>query len=235
VSKLYLVPSPISEDIRCIPQGTVDIIRSSRIFICERIRSSRRYIKKIIPEFDIDDTVFIELKKGGDIRRDSEIEGVIKSRKDISFLSEAGIPCIADPGSDLVNLARKNDYEIVPLTGPSSIFLALMASGMSGQHFTFRGYLPVKKPDLNKEINFLNREVMRSGYTQIFIETPYRNLTLFESLIAQLSPSLQLSIALGIYTEFQYLQTKAVLDWSKDKEIKEVLNTKIPSIFIVGK
>lgn len=235
MKKLYLIPTAISEDISCIPPHTIEVIKNSKYFVCERIRTTRRFIKSIIPDFDIDQSSFIELDKRNDIRNNKEVIDLLKQGRDVAFMSEAGSPCIADPGSTLVDMARMSAYRTFPLSGPSSIILALMASGMNGQNFTFRGYLPIKKDMLFKELKQVEKTISQTGFTQIFIETPYRNLNMFEAIMSTLSPNIRLNISIGIYSPEEYLDTMSIKEWKKDNEIKNRLTRKTPCIFIMGK
>ncbi len=167
--------------------------------------------------------------------RDNQlIINLLKKEVDIVFMSEAGSPCIADPGTELVNIARKYGYTVHPMTGPSSILLALMSSGMDGQHFTFRGYLPVKKQALISELKQMGKTVLRSGYTQIFIETPYRNKGLYETIVSTLSGSMRLNICLGISTDNEFVDTRTISEWQKDTGIAGRLSKKIPCVFLLG-
>ena len=235
MKKLFLVPTPISDDTSGIPEQVIRILKSSTHFICERVRTTRRFIRSIIKDFDIDAVTFIELDKRGSIHQNQEIVECLKSGKDFCFMSEAGSPCIADPGSELVNMARKNEYTIVPLSGPSSIILALMASGMNGQQFSFRGYLPVKKDALRKELKHIEKEILKTGYTQIFIETPYRNAQMFAQICEVVNPSIRLHIALHIHSDQEHLVTKPINKWISDNKMGKILNEKAPCIFILGK
>ena len=235
MKNLYLIPTPISQDTSCIPPHTIQTIQSSTNFICERIRTSRRFIKAIIPEFEVDKATFIELDKRNRLHNNADLMQIVKSGSDLVFMSEAGSPCIADPGTELVDLARKAGYNIHPLSGPSSIMLALMASGMNGQNFTFNGYLSVKKNILQKEIKNLEKMIGQTGYTQIFIETPYRNVSMYDSLLNTVTSNLKLHISQGIYTPEEDLMTKSMNDWKNDLGIRERLGMKIPTIFILGK
>ena len=234
MKKLFLVPTSISDQTDCIPQATVNVINSVNHFICEKIRSSRRFIKSIIPDFDIDGSHFIQLEKNKSIFHNREIIGYLQNNLDIVLLSEAGNPCLADPGSELVNLARKYSYNIHPLTGPSAILLALISSGLDGQQFTFRGYLPIKKAALIVELKKIEKLIFSSGYTQIFIETPYRNRALFDSIITHISPKLRLSISLGIYTVSQRIETNPISIWQNDNLIRNQLIEKVPCVFLLG-
>lgn len=230
-----LISSPISDDISCIPPATIDAIRHSRNFVCERIRTSRRYIRSVLPDFDINKSSFVELDKHGSVEEHPEIISWMKKDIDIAFLSEAGVPCVADPGARLVRWARSEGYKIIPYSGPSSIIMALMASGLNGQNFTFHGYLPVKKGQLAKRLKELEKAIQTTGYTQIFIETPYRNLSLFQDILNQMDGRTCLSISIGLTTAQQFIDCKTLSKWKEDKAVKNIFTQKIPSIFLLGK
>ncbi len=141
------------------------------------------------------------------------------------------MPALADPGSEVVSLCHKAGYEIIPLVGPSSIFLALAASGFNGQSFAFKGYIPIKEPALSESIKSLERRLQKSGETQIFIETPYRNERLFKTLISKLENNTKLCLAVDITGENQYIKTKTVKEWKSSDNP----TVKLPTIFIIGK
>ncbi len=196
---LYLIPTPISEQsLNHIPQVVHDTINGLDCFIVEKLRTARRFIRAIISDFDIDGSVFFELEKRDHQLNEKEINQLLIAGRDIGVMSEAGLPCIADPGNRIVDMARAHKYKIVPLTGPSSIFMALMASGLNGQEFVFHGYLPIKEPELVKKLKEIQSDISRSKYTHICIETPYRNQKLFQILISRLPDQMKLCIARNI-------------------------------------
>lgn len=148
----------------------------------------------------------------------------------LGLLSDAGIPCVADPGNRAVSFAHKNKIKVVPLSGPSSIYLALMASGFNGQNFTFHGYLPVEQPLRIKKIKAIEQLILSTGQTQIFMETPYRNAKLLEQLLTILKPQTKLCVAVNITNEHEQIVTKEVANWN----IKDVNVNKKPCIFLIG-
>jgi len=235
VKKLYLIPTPISENTDTIPKESIQIIAENKIFICERIRTIRRFIKSVLKDFDIDGARFIELDKNGQINQNTDIIEIIQSGMKCCFMSEAGSPCIADPGAELVNLARRHHYQIIPLSGPSSIIQALMASGMNGQLFTFHGYLPVKNQQLNKQLKIIEKSARSVGSSHLFIETPYRNVQMFDSILNTVDERLRLHIAYSISSDKAYSDTKTIKNWKKDDKIQEILKAKNPCIFIIGR
>ncbi|GHV43893.1 S-adenosylmethionine-dependent methyltransferase [Bacteroidia bacterium] len=203
-----------------------------KIFVVENIRTARRFIKKAVPTVEIDNLLFFELNEHTEHADLEEIKKIIKRGDDIGFMSEAGCPVVADPGADLVELAQKFDYATVPLVGPSSILLSLMASGFNGQNFAFVGYLPVKEQDRAHCIKKLENRVFLENQTQIFIETPYRNAKLISNLLQILSPHTRLCIAADLTAVTQWIETKTVADWKKAK--LPDLN-KRPCIFLIYK
>ncbi len=231
---LFLIPTPISEDTSGIPKQAIDVINNNTQFICERVRTSRRFIKSILKNYNIDASTFVELDKRGEVAESIDIIFMLKSGNDICFMSEAGSPCIADPGSELVTMARTYGYHIAPISGPSAIMMALMASGMTGQQFTFRGYLPVKKDSLKKELKQIEKIILQTGCTQIFIETPYRNAQLYSHIVEAISATLRLHISFNINGSDQFLQTMAISKWKKDKNVEKRMKRKAPCIFILG-
>ena len=170
----------------------------------------------------------MDLNEHSDIK---DIEAYIPYLKDndVGIISEAGCPGIADPGAELVALAHRHNYQVVPLVGPSSILLALIASGCNGQNFSFNGYLPVNRSERVKSLKTYEKQSAAENRTQIFIETPYRNLQLFEDIVSSLSPVTRLTVACDITTENEYIKTMQIKDW---KHVKPDIN-KRPTIFIL--
>ena len=229
---LYLIPAPISEQsLNHMPHVVHDTIRGLDYFIVEKVRTARRFIRSISPDFDIDGSTFYELDKRDHQHNDKEIREILSSGRNIGLMSEAGLPCIADPGNKIVDLARSYYYSIVPLTGPSSIFMALMASGLNGQQFTFHGYLPIKEPELIKKLKTIQGNLSKSNYTHIFIETPYRNQKLYRALISKLPDHMKLCIAQEISALGEDIQTKTIKDW---KRARDYNIGKVPCIFLLN-
>jgi len=227
---LYLIPVPLGEtDLSgSIPAGVSLIVTTLRHFIVEELRSARRYLRKTDPLFPIDDSFFTTLNEH---TRENEIEGILNEAlkgTDIGLMSESGLPGIADPGARVVLLAHKLGIKVKPLPGPSSILLALISSGLNGQAFTFHGYLPVKPGEREKKIRGI--EVMsKSGVSQVFIETPYRNSGLLEDLIRICKPATKLCIAAGLTTQEEFIFTCPVGEW----KLKDPPVAKIPAVFIL--
>lgn len=230
MGKLYLIPNLLGETPieRVIPDDVVHIIKNIKVFATENVKNTRRYLKKIDKAINIDELVFLDLNEHSDIK-DIETYLPYLANQDMGIISEAGCPGIADPGAELVALAHKHDYQVIPLVGPSSILLALIASGANGQNFSFNGYLPIAKPERIKTLKTYEKQSAVENRTQLFIETPYRNVQLFEDMIATLSPTTRLTIACDITTENEYIKTMLIKDW---KHVKPDIN-KRPTIFVL--
>lgn len=217
IGKLYLVPIPIADG--AIQTLSTEIITTtSRLnhYFVENLRTARRFLRSVHSSLVIDDISFSEIDKhsGPDI---SLLRKWLKEGHDVGVMSEAGCPGIADPGSVLVSIAHELNATIIPLTGPNSIVLALMASGLNGQSFCFNGYLPLKDPARSKKIKELEQLSQRENQTQIFIETPYRNNTMVEELLKNCNEKTRLCIALNISAEDAYIKTLTIAEWKKNK------------------
>lgn len=214
---LYLIPVTLGETSieRVLPAYNKNVIITIKYFIVENVRSARRFLKKVDTSINIDDLTFYELNKHTDNKLIDNYLDPISKGFDIGIISEAGCPAIADPGSDIVAIAQKRNYNVVPLIGPSSILLSLMASGFNGQSFAFHGYLPIDSNERLRKIKQMEQRILHEHQTQIFIETPYRNIKLVEDLIKNCSPSSQLCIAMNITCEDEFIKTKSLKDWKK--------------------
>ncbi len=226
---LYLIPVPIHNEedfnIKLIPPYIIKIIDNLKIFAVENIRTSRRFIKKLNPNFDIDNTNFIIVDKRAEKEIILDVINHLLDGNDVGVMSESGCPGIADPGQEICELAHENQIKIKPLIGPSSIISALMASGLNGQEFKFHGYLPIEQKERIKKIKIIQE---KSG-AHIFIETPYRNQKVLEDLIKHLKPqNRKISIATDLTGKDEKIITKSVYELSNNKIILE----KKPSIFI---
>ena len=213
---IYLIPSLLHEEgLRSIPSYITEIIKQCTVLFVENERTTRRYLKKLDKEIVIDHYEWFTMTND-----DPNIEPFrkkIKEEKTIGIISEAGCPGIADPGQQLVATAQELNVEVKPLVGPNSILLALMASGMNGQQFRFAGYLPIKNPERNNAIKELESESMKKNCTQIFIETPYRNNQLMEALLSVCQSSTKICIAVDLTGEKEFIKTRSVADWKKNK------------------
>jgi 16S rRNA (cytidine1402-2'-O)-methyltransferase len=215
--KIFLIPVTLGgDDFRyIIPEGVLVITSSLRYFIVENIRSARRYLRLIDKNFPINDSVFFELNEH---TKESEIAGFLNPAQkgfDIGLLSEAGLPGIADPGSKLVEAAHKVNIKVTPLSGPSSIIMALISSGMNGQNFAFHGYLPVKPETRNAKLREIENR-SKNGETQIFMETPYRNQKMIEAVLFVCQPDTRLCIAADISLPTEEIKTKKISEWRKN-------------------
>lgn len=231
--KLYLIPAPLGpESVETIPAYVVDIIHRLEVFIAERAKTARHFIKKTGPVRPFSDLTFLELNKRTPVAEmNTFLDAARLSGKDIGLLSEAGCPGVADPGAAIVSLAHELGIEVVPLVGPSAILLVLMASGLNGQHFCFQGYLPPKKHDLAKQLRRLEQESARTGATQIFIETPYRNHQVLEQAFQVLHDGTRFCIGLDLTNPNAFVQTQSIAQWKK-KDLPEV--HKRPAIFCLS-
>lgn len=214
--RIYLIPVTLGgEDFqKVIPEKVLNITRSLRCFIVEDIRSARRFLRLIDKEFPVNDTVFFELNEHtSENEIDHYLEPVMKGY-DIGIMSEAGLPGIADPGALIVALAHKKKITVTPLSGPSSIILALIASGLNGQNFTFNGYLPVKPEERTAKLKELEKKA-NNGFAQIFMETPYRNQKMVESIIGTCKSDTKLCIATDITLSSESIKTMNISEWKK--------------------
>ena len=230
---IYLIPCPIAEDkINTIPLKTIEKLHSINHFVVERAKTARHFIKEAGHPLPISDLSIFEIDKHDPDRGLMEFLNDYVNHHDIGVISEAGCPGIADPGAKISAWAHMQRIEVIPLVGPSSILLALMASGFSGQAFTFHGYLPHKRPELIKKLRFLEREVQKFGSTQIFMETPYRNQNILNTCCDCLNPSTNLSIAVDITSDEEFIQTQKISTW---KSFDSSALHKRPAIFLLGK
>lgn len=230
--KLYLIPSVLGEGTEeaTLPSTISEALREINIFIVENLRTTRRHIKRIYKDKDIDNTTFYSYGKYDNLNLEKDFLPHILSGENVGLLSEAGLPCIADPGSAVVAYAHDFQIDIVPLVGPSSILLALIASGLNGQNFAFNGYLPIDKSDRIKAIKKLEELARRTKQTQIFMEAPYRNNQLIEALLKTCNNNTKLCIANNITLPSEKINTRTISEW-KQKKIN--LNKK-PAIFLIG-
>lgn len=217
-TNLYLIPTPIfrQKENVSLPQYTVSVIRKIRCFVVEKPQTALSFLQWINHPVPFHEITFRVLNKK---TPDHEVFSYLKLLKeqDTGILSEAGAPGVADPGARLVSLAHENSIRVVPLTGPSSILLALMGSGLNGQSFAFHGYLPINKSGRQKTIQVLEEESSKKKQTQIIMETPHRNDDLFRDLLSKLRPATQLCIANNLTSPNEFLLTKTVGNWNKTK------------------
>lgn len=232
-AKLYLIPTTLGDSPveNVIPNYVVDIINSTNHYIVENIKTARRYLIKAGIKTKIDDLTFFELNKYTSPEEFESFLNPIRENHNIGIISEAGTPGVADPGADIVAIAHRRNIPVVPLVGPSSILLSVMASGLNGQSFAFVGYLPIKKNERVKRIKELERRSQIENQTQLFIEAPYRNQHLIEDIINNCSSGTKLCIAADITLETEFIKTKSVKEWKKN-----IPNLhKRPTIFLIHK
>ncbi|MFT3739354.1 MAG: SAM-dependent methyltransferase [Breznakibacter sp.] len=228
---LYLIPSTLGDSPidRVLPAEVSQLIKSLVYFVVENERTARRFLKIVDRSIQIDALVFSVLDKDTPASQRAGLLKPLLEGHNVGILSEAGCPGIADPGADLVELAHEKGIRIVPLVGPSSILLAMMASGMNGQSFAFNGYLPVKKHEKDEAIRRYELRSLKEHQAQVFIEAPYRNVQLFDDLLTVLKPDTKLCIACDITLDTEFIATRTVSRWKgKRPDIQ-----KRPAIFIV--
>lgn len=229
--KLYLIPSPIGENNSdLLPPIVHKIIAETKYYLVENERTTRRFISSLNLNLNIRELVFFRLDKNTKTAQIATYFSQIPKDENVGVISEAGCPGIADPGALAVAFAHQHNIEVEPVTGPSSIFLALMSAGFSGQNFVFHGYLPIEKTPRTAFIKKMESEVNRSGQSQIFMETPYRNNALFQLMIEVGNPSTRLCIASDISGPHQLIKTQNLSEWKKEK----VDLNKKPTIFLIG-
>jgi len=229
---LYLIPSPLAEcDFAHIfPTFNSVIINEIEHFIVEDLRTGRRFVKKLGMQKPMESLHFLTLNehtKGGE--KEALMQPLLEG-KNVGLISDAGTPCVADPGNIIVARAQQLGIEVIPLVGPNSILLALMASGLNGQSFAFNGYLPREQPDRERQLRFLESLVKKNNQTQIFIETPYRNNHVFKSILAVCDPATRLCLGVNITSEKQMIKTMTVKKWKSQK----IDLHKQPTVFLLG-
>ena len=229
--KLYLIPSPLGDNdpTEVIPQPVLDSLKGFRTFVVEEVRTARRYLSKAGLKGIIGELEFHELNEHTE---QSTVEGYLKlfdNGNDVALISEAGLPAVADPGAQLVALAHRHGIEVVPAVGPSSLMMSLMASGLNGQSFAFCGYIPAKTEERKSKLKLLEKISGQLKQTQIIIETPYRNDSLFKDILSTCSPSTRLCVAANITMPDAFIKTKTVSQWKKEN----LIIGKRPCVFLI--
>ena len=229
---LYLIPvtlgdTPLS---RVLPDYNAEIIRGIKHFIVEDVRSARRFLKKVDRDIGIDGLTFFAMGKHAAPEQFAAYLRPLEQGLPVGVISEAGCPAVADPGADVVAIAQRKGLRVVPLVGPSSMILAVMASGFNGQSFAFNGYLPIDPPERVRRIKALEQRAYSEHQTQLFIETPYRNAKLFDTLLQACRPQTRLCVAAGITCPEEFIKTRTVQDWKK-RPLPDL--SKIPAIFLI--
>ena len=230
---LFLIPVTLgdTDHRKVLPDYNREIIAQIRHFIVENVRTARRFLKKSNPSIVIDEIQFYELNKHTLPAQISDYLAPLAEGESVGLISEAGCPAIADPGADIVAIAQQKNYRVVPLVGPSSLLMALMASGFNGQSFAFHGYLPIDAASRTAHIKMLESRIYAEHQTQLFIETPYRNNKLMEDIVRTCRPTTKLCVATNITCEDEYIRTRSVKEWMSN--IPD-LNKK-PTLFLLYK
>lgn len=229
--RLYLIPSPLGENdpSEVIPSPVLASLQGFRTFVVEEVRTARRYLSRAGLKGRIGELEFFELNEHTD---EAVIEGYLRlfeNDNDVALISEAGLPAVADPGAQLVALAHRHGIEVIPAVGPSSLMLALMASGLNGQSFAFVGYIPAKTDERRGRLKTLEKVSAQLRQTQILIETPYRNDALFNDILSVCSPSTRLCVAANITMPDAFIKTKKVGQWKKEG----LVIGKRPCVFLI--
>ena len=228
-SVVYLIPSVLSgTETNCLPSYILDAVKNCSVFFVENERTARRYLKLLWREMTIDNYEWHNMKDSND-EVASVFKQKIKEEKNIGIISEAGCPGVADPGQFLVSIAQQMNVIVKPLVGPNSILLALMASGMNGQQFQFVGYLPIDATERSKAIKHLETESRQKKCTQIFIETPYRNNQLLETLTKTLQSQTKICVAVDLTSPVEMIRTKTAQQWKSSMTQIH----KRPAIFLI--
>lgn len=230
---MYLLPVTLGDTPldKVLPAHNIEIISGIRHFIVENVRTARRFLRQADPKFDIDGSQFYELNKH---TAPEDIAGYLQPLYDghsVGVISEAGCPAVADPGADVVAIAQRKGLKVVPLVGPSSIILSVMASGFNGQSFAFHGYLPIKPDERARRLKQLEQRIYNEQQTQLFIETPYRNGKILEDIIKNCRPQTKLCIAANLTCADEYVRTRTLKEWRGS--VPDL--SKIPCIFLLYK
>ena len=230
---LYLVPNTLGnpDTTQTIPKAIPGIVKSTNVFIVENLRNARRYLKNLDRSIDIDQLVFHELNEHTAEEEVPDYLAEVMDGSNAAVITEAGVPGVADPGALVVRLAHELGIRVIPLTGPSSILLALMASGLNGQSFSFLGYLPIKRPERIRRIREIEQDVKRKGNTQVFIEAPYRNDAMLSDILDTCEHSTLLCIAADITLDTEFIRTRSISAWKNQKPSLH----KRPVIFLLGR
>lgn len=216
---LYLIPTFLAEtnDLDHFPPINQEITNKLKHFIVENLRTARRFLRKTKFTTPFDEVVFYELNKHTNQTEKTIYLKAAEDGIDMGLLSEAGLPCVADPGAEIVSLSHQLGINVVPLTGPSSIFLALMASGFNGQNFSFHGYLPIDKKQRERSLKDLERSAIQNKQTQMFIETPYRNNHMLDSILKTCNENMQICVATMLtHNAMEFIKTKTAREWKKN-------------------
>lgn len=231
MSALYLIPVTLGETPieQVLPAYNKEVILTLRHFIVEDVRSARRFLKRVEKEIDIDTLTFYPLNKHTSPEAISGYLKPLEQGESMGVISEAGCPAVADPGADVVAMAQRKGLEVVPLVGPSSIILSVMASGFNGQSFAFNGYLPIEADQRARKLKALEQRATTEHQTQLFIETPYRNNKMVEEILRTCRPQTKLCIAANLTCPDAYVHTRSVKEWAG--KVPDL--SKMPCIFLI--
>lgn len=232
IPTLYLIPCTLGETPieQVLPAYNKEVILRIRHFVVEEVRTARRFLKQVDRNINIDELLFYPMGKHADTSRYSSYLDPLRKGESMGVISEAGCPAVADPGADMVAIAQREGFRVVPLVGPSSIILTVMASGFNGQSFAFHGYLPIEPSDRQKKLKHLEDISRREHQTQLFIETPYRNKKMFDDILRACSPATRLCVAAGITTAQEWIKTQTIRQW-KQTGLPDL--AKIPAVFAI--
>ncbi|MEA3496931.1 MAG: SAM-dependent methyltransferase [Bacteroidota bacterium] len=232
LGKLYLIPTLLGDTAieRSIPEYNLRIIKGLKYFIVENLKQARAFLKKAGVKPPFDNIYFFELNKHTSERDVSKMMQSLIKGNDFGIMTDAGFPVVADPGENIIRFAHENNIQVIPLSGPSSILLALAASGLNAESFTFHGYLPINSNLRVKTIKEIEKTALKTGYSQIFIETPYRNTQLLKDILKVCKAKTQLSIAANISTSNEEILTLSIEEWKKQNKSFH----KIPAVFVIG-
>lgn len=228
---LYLIPVTLGDvpHERVLPAYNREVVGEIRHFIVEEVRTARRFLRRMDPQFPIDDCTFYPMGKHADERLFTQYLAPLEAGHPVGVISEAGCPAVADPGADLVAIAQRRGLRVVPLVGPNSMILAVMASGLNGQSFAFTGYLPVDPAERARRLRTLETRAQTERQTQLCIEAPYRNRKLFDALLQTLRPTTRLCIAAGLTTPDEWVHTHTIREW-KNLTLPDINRT--PALFL---
>ena len=230
---LYLIPCPMGETAneKVLPSYNFEVVKNIKHFIVESRKAAVRFLVSLDKDFPIDDCDFTELSEHTNEKADlSALLSPLEKGESMGVISDAGCPCVGDPGSRAVEIAQKKGLRVIPLVGPNSMIMALMASGFNGQNFCFNGYLPVKNGERESKIKQLENKAYKEDQTQLFIETPYRNQKMLESILKTCRGETKLCVASGITTSEEFIKTKTIAQWKKEKALPF---EKVPAIFLL--
>lgn len=240
---LYLIPVTLGDTPlqQVLPAYNTEVILGIRHFIVENVRSARRFLKRVDASIEIDSLTFYELNQHTDRRNIDTYLDPLRKGEPMGIISEAGCPAVADPGADVVAIAQAKGLKVVPLVGPSSIIMSVMGSGFNGQSFAFHGYLPIEDGKRIQKLKQLEARVYAEDQTQLFIETPYRNLKMMQTLLQTLRPQTRICLAANITCEDESIHTHSVNEWKKllqrvtNEEQQTKLVPRCPAIFLIYK